>query len=196
MAASLATSGHGAPSGKAQRHVPERQDFVRALASGLNGSLSAGLRQTGRSGRRGRGRTAWFPGGARAAWPGLGLHGHPPALLQRDVAVRRGRRGLRLRVKVKVKTGTPRGARRDFLKDPRPLAAGSARPRRPPRPPRPTGVRERGAGPFPQPRSVSGLRTPLSGAAAAPGARGAPVASPCAAVSVSAGAGGSLLRPA
>lgn len=90
----------------------------------------------------------------------------------------------------------PRVARRDFLKDPRPLAAGSARPRRPPRPPRPTGVRERGAGPFPQPRSVSGLRTPLSGAAAAPGARGAPVASPCAAVCVSAGAGGSFLQPA
>lgn len=194
MAASLATSGHGAPSGKAQRHVPERQDFVRALASGLNGSLSAGLRQTGRSGWRGRGRTAWFPREALAAWPGLGLHGHPPALLQRDVAVRRGRRGPRSRVK--VKTGTPRGARRDFLKDPRPLAAGSSRPRRPPRPPRPTGVRERGAGPFPQPGSVSGLRTPLSGAAAAPGARGAPVASPCAAVCVSAGAGGSLLRPA
>lgn len=68
-AASLATSGHGAPSGKAQRHVPERQDFVRALASGLNGSLSAGLRQTGRSGWRGWGRTAWFPREALAAWP-------------------------------------------------------------------------------------------------------------------------------
>lgn len=115
----------------------------------------------------------------RAVWPGLGLHGHPPALLQTDVAVRRGRRGPRSRVK--VKTRTPRGARRDFLKDPRLLAPGSARPRRPPRPPRPTGVRERGAGPFPQPRSASGLRTPLSGAAAAPGARGAPLASPCAA---------------